>query len=146
MNLSPHFTLEEFVESQTATRMGIDNTPGVVVLSNLYRIAAIIEQIRVAIDTPIRISSGYRSPLLNAHVGGAITSAHVKGLAADINAQGMKPRDLAKKIAAMNLPIDQIILEYPDSNGWVHVGLSTGEPRKQVLTIRTGTGYMTGIC
>lgn len=146
MNLTPHFTLEEFTESQNASRLGLDNTPSVTVLANLYRTAAMIEAIRMAIDTPIRISSGYRSPEVNKAAGGSTTSAHMFGLAADINAQGISPKDLAKIIAKMDFPIDQIILEFPESNGWVHIGLSSGAPRKEVLTKRVGTPYMQGIC
>ena len=42
----------------------------------------------------------------------------------------------------MDLAFDQIILEY---DAWVHVGLSEGKPRGQLLTVRTRTGYVEGL-
>lgn len=142
MNLSKHFTLEELTFSDTAARQGMDNTPTAVVVDNLRRVACVLEQIREAINRPIYVSSGYRSPAVNRAVGGAENSAHVSGLAADIRASGMTPRELAEAIRHSGIQFDQIILEF---DRWVHVGLADNKPRNQLLTIRTGTGYMNGI-
>ncbi len=49
----------------------------------------------------------------------------------------MSARELALTIAAMDHAFDQIICEY---DRWVHVGLSVGKPRGELLTIRNGTG------
>lgn len=144
MNLSPHFTLAELLESQTATRRGIDNTPSPTVLANLARLAAFLEQVRTVAGGPLTVSSGYRSPALNKAIGGAANSAHVLGLAADINSPGVAPKTLAKVIQAAGLPFDQLIYE----GTWVHVGLSDGPPRRQVLTatfINGNASYSLGI-
>ena len=130
MNLSPHFTLAELVESQTAARKGIDNTPPPAAVAGLVRVAALLEQVRALVGGPITVSSGYRCPALNKAIGGAANSAHVLGLAADITAPGMTPQALAKLIQGAGLPFDQLIYE----GTWVHVGLSAGPPRRQVLT------------
>lgn len=144
MTLTENFTLEEMIFSQTAARRGINNTPPPEIIDNLRRLAGYLESVREELGgIPIRISSGYRSPELNAAIAGSSkTSAHTRGLAADINVKGLPPKQLARQIAAMNLGFDQIILEYDQ---WVHVGLSEGKPRGQLLTIRQGTGYMQGI-
>jgi zinc D-Ala-D-Ala carboxypeptidase len=142
VQLSPHFTLAELTASQTAARKGLDNTPSPKVQGNLVRLANSLEAIREAAGKPVRISSGFRSEQVNKAVGGAPTSKHIEGLAADINIPGMAPIELALLVARMGLPFDQIILEY---DSWVHVGLSDGPPRNELLTIRTGTGYMKGI-
>ncbi len=114
------------------------------VVENLCRLAGYLESIREELGgLPIRVSSGYRSPALNAIIpGSAKTSAHTKGLAADISVAGIPPKRLAQQIAAMNLGFDQIILEY---DAWVQVGLAEEKPRGQLLTIRQGTGYVQGI-
>ncbi|MDQ2821277.1 MAG: D-Ala-D-Ala carboxypeptidase family metallohydrolase [Pseudomonadota bacterium] len=130
MNLSPHFTLDELVESQTAVRKGIDNTPAPEVVARLTRVAALLEQIRALVGGPVAVSSGYRCPALNKAIGGAANSAHVLGLAADISAPGMTPKALAKLIQRAGLAFDQLIYE----GTWVHVGLSASAPRRQVLT------------
>lgn len=144
MNLTAHFTLEEFTESQVATRRRIDNTPAPRIIDNLRRVAEILEQVRAVVGRPIVVSSGYRSPALNVAVGGARKSAHVNGLAADINAVGMSARELAQKIRDSNIQFDQLIHE----GTWVHIGLSEKDPRRQVSTAHfgaSGTTYVAGI-
>lgn len=142
MNLSEHFTQAELTLSPEAARRGIDNTPDAFTLKNLKTLAGTLEQIRALVGKPVNVTSGYRSPAVNKLVGGAINSAHMCGLAADINVSGYTPRQLALLIQESNLMFDQLILEY---DRWVHVGLSEGAPRRQALTIRNGTGYMKGI-
>lgn len=144
MNLSPHFSLTELVASQVATRKGIDNTPAAAVVANLTRLAALLEQVRALVGAPIVISSGYRSPALNKAVGGASNSAHVQGLAADISTAKLAPKALAMRIGQSGIVFDQLIYE----GTWVHIGLSTGAPRRQVLTAKFaggGVSYLTGI-
>ena len=144
MNLSPHFSLAELVASQVATRKGIDNTPAPAIVANLTRLAALLEQVRALVGAPIAISSGYRSPALNKAVGGAANSAHVLGLAADIGTAKLAPKALALLIRQSDIAFDQLIYE----GTWVHIALSAGTPRRQVLTAKFaggGVSYVAGI-
>lgn len=144
MNLSPHFSLAELVSSQVATRKGIDNAPAPAIVANLTRLAALLEQVRALVGAPIAISSGYRSPALNKAVGGAANSAHVLGLAADISTAKLTPKALALLIRQSDIAFDQLIYE----GTWVHIGLSTGALRRQVLTAKFaggGVSYVAGI-
>ena len=144
MNLSPHFSLAELTGSQVATRQGIDNTPVPAIIANLTRLAMLLEQVRALVGAPITISSGYRSPALNKAVGGASNSAHVLGLAADISTNKLAPKALAMLIRQSGILFDQLIYE----GTWVHIGLSAGTPRRQVLTAKFAGGsvsYVTGI-
>jgi zinc D-Ala-D-Ala carboxypeptidase len=145
--LSPHFTLTEFTTSQTASREGIDNSPSPEHHENLKKIAAVMELVRSLLgDRPINVSSGYRSPALNAAVGGASSSAHCAGLACDFQCDGFgTPHEIAVFLSSHvgELGIDQLINEYPP-NGWVHVGLSSNPPRNQVATI-DGGGFRLGL-
>ncbi len=132
----PHFTVEELTRSQTATRNGINNTPDD--LSDLMRIAWFLESLRTKIRLEYRnaviiVSSGYRSPELNLIIGGSKTSAHMKGLAADISCPDLTPLELAQFIAdtMADEGFDQVIHEF---SRWVHVGLSKGLPRYELLT------------
>ena len=136
MKFPPHFTIEELTRSQTATRNGIDNTPED--LSNLMRIAWFLESLRskLRMEYPgavIIVSSGYRSPELNLVIGGSKTSAHMLGLAADISCPDITPLELAQFIAdtMADEGFDQVIHEF---ERWVHVGLSEGLPRYELLT------------
>ena len=65
MKLTKNFTLEELTASGTATRLGIDNTPNDVQLSNLRRLAYMLQELRNMFDAPIFINSGFRCKRLN---------------------------------------------------------------------------------
>ena len=146
--LTDHFSLAELTQSETAARRRIDNTPSLAVVENLTRTAQTLEQVRTLLGArPILVSSGYRSPALNAAVGGAAGSAHMTGLAADFICPGFgSPLEICRKIAASNIPFDQIIQE----GTWVHIGLAPAgtKPRQQALTANFGAGattYTTGL-
>lgn len=142
MKLTRHFSLEEFTRSQTASRLGLDNTPPEGVLVNLKRLAGVLEKIRELTGRhAVLITSGYRSPALNRQIGGSRTSAHMDGRAADIVVRGMSPLALARKIQASGLVLDQLIYE----GDWVHVGIArVGEPsRGDVLTAKFIHGTVT---
>lgn len=130
--LSPHFSLVEFTRSDRALKAGIDNAAPPHVVANLIIVASELEKLRTKIGKSIKITSGYRSPVLNAMVGGEKNSVHMQGLAADIRVDSMTPMDLAKAIISSSLNYDQVILE----PSWVHVGFceDSTKARKQVLT------------
>lgn len=144
MNLSPHFTLAEFVTSQTAARLGIDNTPGPVTIANLRKTAATLERVRSLLGgVPIIVTSGYRCPKLNKAIGGSATSAHMTGMAVDFIAPRYgSPYKIAKAIVGSEIPFDQVIHEF---GTWVHLGLTDRAGRNQALSIFNGTGYKPGI-
>lgn len=84
MNLSPHFTLDEMVRSAAAVRRGLPNTPDKNALQELRRLCeTVLEPIREHVG-PLAITSGFRTPAVNAAVGStAKNSAHLYGRAAD---------------------------------------------------------------
>jgi len=137
MRLSTNFTLAEFTKSQTATRKGLDNTPGEEHLANaaaLFR--NVVQRVRENFGVTV-INSGYRGPALNEAVGGSSNSQHCKGEAVDIECPGTANETVAQWIAD-NLEFDQLILEFaekgiPDA-GWVHVSYVSEGNRKQILT------------
>lgn len=136
MNLSAHFTLAEFTASEYASRHGLDNTPNDEIIANLRDLAQDMERVREMLDHPIIITSGYRSPKVNAGIGSVPASAHLRGLACDFACPGFgTPLEVARIIYASGLIYDQLILEY----GWVHFALAAeGKPyRRDVLTKRS---------
>jgi zinc D-Ala-D-Ala carboxypeptidase len=131
MNLTENFTLEELTVSDSAVRLGLSNEPTPEVAENLLKLAVFLEQVRTLLGKPIHVNSAYRSPEVNAHVGGKPTSQHCKGQAADIKVQGMTPDEVTKAIIASDLPYDQVIREF---NTWTHVSFAE-TPRKMALII-----------
>jgi uncharacterized protein YcbK (DUF882 family) len=140
MNLSPNFTLDELIASQTAARKGLDNTPNATEVANLVRVAALLEEVRTLLNKPILINSGFRSKAVNDAVGSRDTSQHRIGCAADIRVPGMTPREVVEACIAANIGYDQIIEEF---GSWTHISVpntASTAPRKQALTIdRQGT-------
>lgn len=141
--LSRYFTLVRLIHSDTALARGIDNTPRPDVLPNLRRLARGLDEVRRLLGHPLEISSGYRSPILNAAVGGAPDSQHTQGLAADFVCPGFgTPLEVACAIRDSRIDFDQCILEFGE---WIHLSFSLA-PRRRVLTIYTAAeGYLPGL-
>lgn len=135
--LGKHFTLDEFIQSQTAVRKGIDNTPTDEVTANLEALVRnILDPLRERIGQAITISSGYRSPALNQAVGGAKNSQHLTGEAADINCPAIGQARLFDVVRASGLPFDQLIDEF---GAWVHVSFGIKD-RREILIARRVEG------
>lgn len=152
MKLSTNFTVAEYIKSQTATRHGIDNSLSEEHLQNAKKLFAnVVQPIREKFGVTI-ITSGYRSPELNAKIGGSSKSQHCKGQAVDLECLKESNADVAMWIEN-NLDFDQLILEFytpsEPSSGWIHVSYNEdGKNRKSVLTaskINGKTVYTNGL-
>lgn len=120
MNVSPHFTLDEFVHSEIALRNGWDNSIPDSCISNIYRLSNLLECVRTVLNRPIIITSAYRSKQVNDAVGSKDTSQHRLGCAADIRVVGMTPDEVCRAIIASDIQYDQIIREF---NSWTHISV-----------------------
>lgn len=139
MKLSKNLSLSEVSKSNTATRLGIDNTPSGEHLENIKFLAEnIFQPIRDHFGKPIFVSSGYRSEKLNKAIGGASSSQHCKGEALDLDNDATNDptnKEIFDYIKD-NLEFDQLIWEFgTDKNpNWVHVSVkANGQNRKQIL-------------
>lgn len=139
MKLSKNLSLSEVVKSNTATRLGIDNTPNDKIIENLKQTAeCVFQPIRDYFESPIYISSGYRSPGLNRAIGGSETSEHCFGFALDLDQDGknsgVSNADIFRMIVQY-LDFNQLIWEFGDDENpdWVHVSYQKGNNKKQVL-------------
>ena len=150
--LSANFTVAEYVKSQTATRHGIDNEMSSEHRANAERLFAnVVQPIRQQFGVTI-ITSGYRSPELNAKIGGSSKSQHCKGEAVDIECVHASTEEVSRFIHD-NLDFDQLILEFytpgDPRSGWIHVSYNEdGKNRKSVLTasrINGKTVYTKGL-
>lgn len=129
-----YFSLSEFIKSQTAKRLGIDNMPTFEIVDNLNRLADYLDGIREKLGKPILINSGYRSSMLNKAVGGVANSQHLKGLAADLNCADMESLE---RVLREKGGFDQLIKEHRKGSKsfWYHVSVAprNGKPRQQVI-------------
>lgn len=150
--LTANFSLHELSKSETALRMGFDNTPTPEAEANLKALCEhVLQPIRDHYGKGVKVNSAYRSPESNAAVGGSKTSDHCKGMAADIEIPGVPNAELAEYIKA-NHKFTQLILEFytpgiPDS-GWVHVSYDQSNLKGQCLTATKQNGktvYLPGL-
>ena len=136
-------SLKELLFSETATRLGIDNTPTDQVLINLQTL--IYEVIQPIINQfgDIKITSGYRSPELCKAIGSSATSQHCLGQAVDCEVLGVPNKDLADWVVN-HLEFDQCILEFwkPEeaNSGWVHCSYNKANNRKMYLRAYKANG------
>lgn len=131
--LTEHFTLSEFVRSDTATNRHIDNTPSQEVIENLRALCRnVLEPARAAFGSPIYITSGYRCPELNKAVGGKPTSQHLRGEAADLQVRGVENlRKLYNAIKEHGV-FDQLLYESNKAGAkWIHVSYKSSGNRCQ---------------
>lgn len=146
--LSKNFPLYEFTNSNTATRLGIDNTkPSEKVVESLKVLcASLLQPLRDQLNKALVVTSGYRCLELNRSLGSSDDSQHVKGEAADIYVPGMTALELARYILKTGLEFDQLILENYEGpgTGWVHISRKASDNRNQVLTY-DGSSYHSGI-
>ena len=131
-----YFTITELCYSDTAKTKGIDNSPTTEVRANLVTLVNnLLDPLREAWKSPIRVTSGFRCGVLNKAVGGSTTSAHLYGLAADIVPVNGRIKEFkefcATYFADKKQRFDQVILETNGASEWVHIGLSTKDGRKR---------------
>jgi len=152
MNLTANFSLHELTKSETALRLGLDNTPDEAAITSLKLLCEkVLQPVRDHYKKGVKCNSAFRSPESNAAVGGSKTSDHCKGQAADIEIPGVANAELAQWIMD-NLEYTQLILEFytpgiPDS-GWVHVSYDPNNLKKQELTATKQNGktvYLNGL-
>lgn len=131
-------TYSEGVKSATAIRKGIKNVPTAQQYANMVRVYKELYVPICAKWGKLPVSSFFRSTALNKAIGGATSSAHLSGLAIDIDCDGIghpTNRELYAWVKK-NLQFDQLIGESPTDEGnysWVHIGLSATHNRQQCL-------------
>jgi|TARA_Y100001963_G_scaffold44056_1_gene61814 zinc D-Ala-D-Ala carboxypeptidase len=129
--ISKHISYKEGVRSNTATRLGIDNTPNNEQLDNMETVAEeVFEPLRAYVGGPIKINSFFRCPELNKAIGGSSKSQHCKGQAMDIDDTfGRMTNAEMYHFIKEHLDFDQMIWEFGDDDNpdWVHVSYVSPE-------------------
>lgn len=141
------FYLSEFLVSDTAARLGIDNTPSASIMAVLKNVLIPgMQAVRDLLGKPIIVKSGYRCPALNAAVKGSNNSQHMDGHACDFVSPGFgAPSAIARFLVEhmVELRFDQLIME----GGWVHISFNAHQ-RNEVLTAHftpNGVTYTRGL-
>ena len=119
--LAPSFTVREFRCRDGSDVVMIDES-----------LVVLLQCIREHFGKPITITSGYRTAAHNAAVGGAKSSQHLLGRAADIQVQGVSVEDVAAYAESL-MPAWGGVGRYPvkagRAKGWVHVDTRPNKSR-----------------
>ena len=123
--LSPHFQLEEFINS----RKYPDNKPTMQHVVNMtFGCLMLLEPARQAVG-PLIINSGFRNPRVNTLVGGVRSSQHLLGQAADIRPKDPQQFQRLVNFLKANAYTDQLLT----GPGWMHISWKPfGTPRHDV--------------
>jgi len=109
-DLSPHFSRSEFRCKHCGALVGPDK-----------RLVALLERIRALTGEPLVVVSGYRCATHNRAIGGARTSQHLRGTAADIP-RGRATFDQARAAGARGVGM---------KGSWaIHVDVRAGSPAR----------------
>jgi uncharacterized protein YcbK (DUF882 family) len=130
-----YFSFQEMERSETAYRHGIDNTAPEGARRNIaVLVDRVLDPLREAWGKPLTVTSGYRCQELNRIVGGAKTSHHLRGMAADISTGNrVENRRLFQLVLDLKLPFTQLIDE--KNFAWVHISLDPADVKRQVLRL-----------
>lgn len=140
MEHSKYFKLEELLQSDTALAASIENLPSWSDVENLKKLAVLVlDPIRQSWGQPLKVTSGYRSPQLNAAVGGVPTSGHLEGCAADITLCSWSSRKVSELYNLIvwlaesgAIEVDQVI--YYRKKKIVHI--SNDSPRRKQFIVK----------
>lgn len=119
--LSPAFKVREFRCRDGSDAIMIDQT-----------LVVLLQAIREHFGKPVTITSGYRTAAHNTAVGGAKSSQHLLGRAADIQVQDTDPLAVAAYAESL-MPGWGGVGRYPvkagRTKGWVHVDTRANKSR-----------------
>lgn len=148
--MAKFFTYFEFIKSETAERMKINNEPETdEVKDNIIQLMRVMDMIRerwaeYCYDNhlfypQIIITSGYRSEALNKAVGGSKTSAHRCGSACDFVAKNGHNKELfqvcLEVLRENGIQFEELINE--QNYSWIHFALQdcNGNRKNEVFAL-----------
>lgn len=133
--MGKYFSIAELVKSDTADRLGISNRIPKDLLPNVQKlIAEVLDPLREWYGHPIYVNSGYRCEELNKAVGGAETSFHLTGCAADLDVHSREENQKLFEYIRERLPYTE--LGWEGGGQWVHVALVKGREKEKEVFYR----------
>jgi zinc D-Ala-D-Ala carboxypeptidase len=110
-------------------------TPGQ--LSNLKKLALVMDEIRILFGKPIVVTSGLRPSKYNDLIRGARGSAHIEGKACDFQIVSVLPSDVQSELARR---LDHLKIRMERNTGsWTHIDIRNPGPENVRLFYAPGS-------
>jgi len=148
-----NFCLTMLTQSDTATRLGINNSPiangELFVVNNLEQLSVkVLEPVFALLKGDYMYSGGYRCKPLNDAVGSSDSSQHRKGMANDFQPKVPTKANVEsafQAIKASDIPFDQLIIEgsrigTPQETFWIHISYDPNKAQQRRQTLRVIVG------
>lgn len=131
-----YFTFDELCKTSVIKNgVIVDNRPDInssnypKIVFNIQTLAAILDQIRIAVERSIIVHSAFRSPYVNDCVGGVKNSLHLQGSACDFHVQGMEEKELENLVPHIKFYLKNYFKNYKKvpyiecyfKNGFIHM-------------------------
>lgn len=136
MQISKNISYNSALKSDTAIRLGIDNTPSASAVEAMKLLCEKVVDPLYEVFPSMTFNSFFRSGKLNSAIGGSATSQHTKGEAIDLDSKDNQFNKAIFDYIVKHLDFDQVISEHPNKEGvpsWVHVSYKKSGNRKQIL-------------
>lgn len=135
MKIGNNISYNQALKSDTAIRLGIDNTPSAVHLEAMQLLCEKVVDKLYEVFPSMTFNSFYRSPKLNLAIGGSATSQHCRGEAIDLDSKNDEFNKAIFEYIKEHLDYDQLIMEFPKNGipSWVHVSYKKSGNRKEIL-------------
>lgn len=135
MKIGKNISYNQSVKSDTAIRLGIDNTPSASAVEAMTLLCEKVIDPLYEVFPSMTFNSFFRSSKLNTAIGGSATSQHCKGEAIDLDSKDNTFNKAIFDYIVKNLDFDQLIWEYGNDKqpDWVHVSYKKSGNRKQIL-------------
>lgn len=135
--LTPRLTLEQACATnhREADILEQQAKPSNGIVANILHTASTIYEPYLDLVGGANLTSFWRGPLLNKHVGGARGSKHLLGLAFDSIPTRLRLVPTLVKLSMSNIPYDRALIEW----GWIHISApAVGEWPKREMKMSFG--------
>lgn len=135
MQISKNISYNSAIKSDTAIRLGIDNTPSASAVEAMTLLCEKVIDPLYEVFPSMTFNSFFRSGKLNSAIGGSATSQHTKGEAIDLDSKDNQFNKAIFDYIVKHLDFDQVIWEFGNDQrpDWVHVSYKKSGNRKQIL-------------
>lgn len=125
MQLTKHFTLRELTTTDIEELKEKNYEEGRLKLYELCKVAVLLEAVRLLLNSPMTITSGYRCGEVNNAIKGSKTSQHLRAEAADFIPLKLSAQEAFDMIRKSDIKYGQLILEKRGNGHLIHISIGT---------------------